>query len=736
MLPLKLRHLSLIFIIALLLAIWAGRAQLLELAISSYMQSFGMKNVVTDIHHLGLGQSHLSRIGFTLATETGLFKLEAHDISIYYNLEQLSEGRADRLAISKLDLYYQDITKTPEDAYTISKALEPQKIIAALGHALREYIIFNTFFVEHIRLEGDSFGALQSKPLQLNGRNDDSTLSAEFILQNPTASNQQNELRQLVITRLTHDALIAELRYTTRPGAVPAKLELNILDTAINGNYDVHPRQLKHWLQPIVNITDVSEIKNVNGTFLSNFESDKKISSTITALAETYAFRKFNAENIVVKIKLENPANLPVEHIKILNGSSIKADKFSYDNVTFDSSLINMAGVLSKAAGALKFTGGVSADKLAIDYESQVLQLKGFTARVSADPDNLQADGNFSTAAVPSQFAFTLGHDFNKSHGRLSIKPLKLLDLNTENSKLSLLLTPWPYSFDLLSGSIRLTSDAAWSQNNDFRLTNRIKLVKAGGHYGELVFSGLSFEHELEILPDLRSIRSGKINLQFLDSGVTARNISTVLTLEKADTGPLPQFLIQGLYGEIFDGSFSGEDFVFDLNKSTNRFKIKAINIDLAKIVETQQLEDIRVTGRVDGTIPVEINEQGIFIEHGAFLNNVRTGTIHYNPASGTDQLQQNPVTGIALDALRDFRYSHLSADVNFTPEGMLIINLKLKGTSPELDTTRPVHLNINTEQNLISLLKSLRYAEGISANIDKRVRRQYEKSGSYKQAE
>jgi hypothetical protein len=59
----------------------------------------------------------------------------------------------------------------------------------------------------------------------------------------------------------------------------------------------------------------------------------------------------------------------------------------------------------------------------------------------------------------------------------------------------------------------------------------------------------------------------------------------------------------------------------------------------------------------------------------------------------------------------------------------MLTINLQLKGTSPELDTRRPVHLNINTEQNLLSLLKSLRYAQGVSESIDQKVRRQYEKN-------
>jgi hypothetical protein len=723
----KLRHLSLFLIIALFLGIWAGRAQLSELIISSTMQRLGLNKVTTDINHLGLDHSHISRLGFTLATDTGLFELEAHDISMSYTLEQLAQGRADKLAINRLELNYQGSNKTSEDRRTVREALEPLKIIAALRHALREYVIFNTFSAEHITLHGDSFGTLQAKPLRLNGANNDASIYAELTLLDQSSSTQQDNLRQLVIKRLSQDSLIAELRFSTTPGTVPAMFEFNIHETDIQGNYDINPQQLKHWLQPIANINNIIDSKNISGTLSSSFESDDVIVSTITAISDKYAVREYKADNIVIKLKLENPTISPFQHINIQNGSYIKARSLSYENISLGKTLINMVGELSSSAGAWEFTGGLSTEKLALSYGSQLLQLKDIATRLSSSSDKLEADGNFSTSNVPAQFSFSLVHNFNTALGSLSIRPLKPLDLNTEKSKLSLLLTPWPYPFDLLGGSIKLTADATWSQGNDFSLTSRITLDDAGGHYGELVFSGLSFDHAFEILPNIHSIQTGKINLKQLDSGVTASNISTNLMLETAETGALPQLVIQGLHGEIFDGTFSADNFVFDFNRSNNSFKIKTTDIDLAKIVETQQLEDIVVTGRIDGTIPVEINDQGIFIQHGAFVNDIRAGTIRYNPAAGTDQLKQNPITGITLDALKDFRYTHLSADVNFTPEGVLTVNLQLKGTSPELDTKRPVHLNINTEQNLLSLLKSLRYAQGVSESIDQKVRRQYE---------
>jgi hypothetical protein len=693
------------------------------------MQAYGLKNITTEISQLGLSQSHIPRFEFLLETDTGYFHLDAYDLNLDYEIGQLTQGRVEDLAINKLVLHHVSTGESSKKTQVIDETLEPLKTIAALRQALREYLIFNTFSVKHMVLEGEPFGIMQGKAFYLNGTNDAGKTYAELTLLEHAESWQDNKIRQLVINRLTQDSLLAELRFATSNAPVAAGLELNIRDRVIDGSYHIDVQPLKSWLQPFTNIDDINRTRKVHGTFSSSLDSDGAIASTITVISDKLVFRKYSATNAAVKLKLEHTTTNPFRQIKILNGSHMKTDSLEYEDFSLRNTRINMIGELSTSADAWKYRGGISTKQLAPGYKMQTLQLKDIAARISADSESLQADGNFSTADVPGRFTFALAHDFDKELGRFSIKPLKALDFNAEKSRLSLLWTPWTYPFDMLAGHLELTSSATWSQNRDFKLTTRVKLDDAGGNYRELVFSGLTFDHAFEILPNIHSVETSNIKLKHLDSGVTVSNISTDLTLETASTGPLPQFLIQNLHGEIFDGAFSGDDFVFDLNRSKNSFRIKATNIDLAQIVETQQLEDIAVTGRIDGTIPVEINEQGISIQHGAFINVVRAGTIRYTPAAGTDQLKQNPLTGIALDALKDFRYSHLSADVNFTPEGMLTINLQLKGTSPELDTRRPVHLNINTEQNLLSLLKSLRYAEGVSESIDQKVRRHYNKN-------
>jgi hypothetical protein len=387
-----------------------------------------------------------------------------------------------------------------------------------------------------------------------------------------------------------------------------------------------------------------------------------------------------------------------------------------------------MVGELISAAEGWLYKGGFRSDLLAASYQSQQYQITNINARILASSRKLKISGDFSPVTINGKFSFALEQKLEGQHaGKLSIKSLKPLDLSAEDSRLSQMVTPWPYPFDLLTGNIKLTSHAAWSQQTDFRLTSTIKFNDVGGYFNKIVFSGLSFDHELEVLPELHSIDSSSVNIRHIDSGITASNISTGIKLNTAGTGPLPRLAITGLQGEIFNGIFTADDFVYDANSKTNQLRINAAEIDLGEIVKTQQLEDISVTGRVSGFIPVEINENGVRIEDGAFFNDNHHGTIRYNPATATNQLKQNPLTGIALDALRDFRYSYLAAGVNYTEAGKLTIHLQLKGTSPELDTKRPVHLNINTEQNLLSLLKSLRYAQGLSENIDFKVRRLYE---------
>lgn len=737
----KPRYLISILLFAVLASAWVARMQLAGAAITAAMQRAGLNDVDLTIDQLGPDESHIARLTFSLDNADRRLQLEARDIRLSYNLRQLSAGRIDTLSIEKLMLQHKhnDMQQDPAVNADIPSAdiWQPAQLVAALHQSLTRYLLFDAFSVQHLTIDDDALTDIQHRHFRLNGINDNGILSTELTLLPQSSPALPMTDQQQLISRLAEDSLHLELRFAAPDAAAAAILELHLddtgsaaKDTVITGSYHIDPAQLQRWLYPVTDLDELADIENVDGTVSFRLLPEQQLVSVITAATRKITVGTYHAEQLAIKLKTRSATAWPPQNIQIENGSHITAGKFSHTDSSLQTSPIFFIGQLSPADSGWSYAGGFRAETLAASYPPQQLKLKQFAARISADGEKLAISGDFAPAAVPGKFGFALAHRFTTAQGQLTIRPIEPIDLNAEDHRLSQLITPWNFPIELLAGKIRLWSKTSWTADDDPRATAEIKLDDGGGTLKDtIIFSGLKFEHELALLPQLHSLRAGIVKLRHLDSGVVASNISTSLAMKTTETGTLPRLVIQDLHGEIFDGKFTSEAFVYDLNKHRSHFKIYVSDIDLAAIVATQQMEDIEVTGRLDGSIPVEINEQGLFIEHGALVNAVRNGTIRYNPAATADQLRQNPLTGIALDALKDFRYSELAADVNYTPGGMLTVNLQLKGTSPELDTERPVHLNINTEQNLIALLKSLRFAQGVSDRIDRKVRQQYEKS-------
>ena len=117
----------------------------------------------------------------------------------------------------------------------------------------------------------------------------------------------------------------------------------------------------------------------------------------------------------------------------------------------------------------------------------------------------------------------------------------------------------------------------------------------------------------------------------------------------------------------------------------------------------------------------------GIRIRDGALQGN-SPGTINYVIDEAQAASLSNPLTDVVIKALGDFHYDILQAEADYHHDGTLYLNFHIEGTSPRLDTSRPVHLNINSEQNVLSLLQSLEYAEGLNQSLDRRIRKQFEK--------
>lgn len=730
-------------VLILLLAIWLLRIQAAEEIITSAMSDAGLTDITLDIDDLNSHQTDVTILKFSLHTDTGLIHFEAQNLIISYLPRQLIDRHIDELIIDRLILDYSKAEEIKSSSTKSPGLPDPAQTISVIQQILRSYIFFNKLQIREAKLIGEPFGVVNNNKLKMLSSYDGRSLDTDITLLPSNDSPHFPGLSQLA-SKLTADAINVKLGIIGLPenpsGKTVASIEIVMQESSLTANYQFHPDNLKSWLAPLLDhdrvipyLDGINETADIHGSLFLQFttgeqQTENYITATLTAASNTLGYQQYKAENAGIRLKLKSTTNNPGQNIQILNGSYIRASNIIYHTLSLQPGTIYLVGELSNATDNWQYKGGMRSDLLTINTGKERIQINTITARMQANAEKLAISGNFSPNDIAGSFEYKLAQDLAKTKaGELTVRSKKPVDLVAGNKKLSQLLTPWPFPFDLLSGSITMTSAATWSQKNEFSLKSRLKLTDTGGYLNELVFSGLSFDHQLKLIPRIESTARSKLSVAHLDSGVGIDHISADILLVATGSNTLPELDIKGLNGQIFGGTFSADDFVFDPNSKKNSLRINASNIDLAEIVRTQQLSDISATGRIDGSLPVEIDENGINIKNGAFINGVRNGIIRYNPPAVSDELQQNPVTGIALDALRDFRYSYLSAGVNFTEDGNLSVNLQLKGTSPELDTRRPVHLNINTEQNLISLLKSLRYAEGLSEDIDKKVRDSYE---------
>jgi hypothetical protein len=139
--------------------------------------------------------------------------------------------------------------------------------------------------------------------------------------------------------------------------------------------------------------------------------------------------------------------------------------------------------------------------------------------------------------------------------------------------------------------------------------------------------------------------------------------------------------------------------------------------ISLEEVINLNKLNGLSVTGIIDGNIRIQRKNQQITIPDGELHSRQPGGTISYLPPGGTATLSRLPA--YAMKALQEFNFDTLIVTPRYESDGMLNIAIHTEGHSPPLNTTRPVHLNLTTEQNLLSLLQSLRYSKTLTDDLE-----------------
>lgn len=372
---------------------------------------------------------------------------------------------------------------------------------------------------------------------------------------------------------------------------------------------------------------------------------------------------------------------------------------------------------------ATTLTGRAETERLTLGSDAKTTCLHHLAADFTLTPKGVTAKGAFHIGPFNQALSFALDHEFATARGGFRLNTPDPLPLS-EEAALSSLLEPWPFPGDIVKGRIDLTCNADWTPQSDPTIVADIRLEEIGGHWQKIEFAGLSLSHRIRLWPTLESLNLAQVSVGLLAASVPVTDIRATLQLrrpEQEQDQPLTVELKRGHF-TLLGNSFSVTPFTYRSSAEKNHIHISTSGLDLAQLQPLIKTEGLKLAGKVDATLPLELGADGITIVDGSIRQN-GPGVINYRPQD-RGMLKRAGMPEIAVKALENFHYHLLGVEMSYRPDGQLLLAVQLQGKSPTAGTERPFHINLNVEQNLLSLLKSLRYSEFFDRRIEEYMKK------------
>lgn len=291
----------------------------------------------------------------------------------------------------------------------------------------------------------------------------------------------------------------------------------------------------------------------------------------------------------------------------------------------------------------------------------------------------------------------------------------------------------FPYPLELTAGKVHANGALSWRRKNDHQFVAyddrfSLRVQDMGGSYDDITFGGVSADMTLADLDAPHTTEPAKLQAKMVNIGVLVENIQATGRLDTEIASGQPVIALTQIGAELLGGTARSERVEWSPARERTTFGVRLEHLEVAEIMKLQRQEGLEGSGLLDGYLPVELTSAGVALRGGAIAARSPGGTIRYRPAASVAELaKSNPSVALVLGALSDFRYDSLDVGANSTPEGDLTLQLQLKGANPDWQSGRPVHLNLNVEENIPDLLRSLRLAGEVSDELGKRVQERYQ---------
>jgi hypothetical protein len=294
------------------------------------------------------------------------------------------------------------------------------------------------------------------------------------------------------------------------------------------------------------------------------------------------------------------------------------------------------------------------------------------------------------------------------------------------------ILAVWPPLLTLSRGKINANGNMIVNLEKNILTKSKtdVQFSDVSGIYDTLIFQGLSSQikiitndNKLDVSTDELSVNH--INKGF-DFGPLLASGKYRSTWEKLMQGNLD---LHSFSGSAMGGSLSTAAQQFDFSKPIQSFKLELTDINLTTLLKQYSSNELSGTGLLSGFVPIEINRAGIRVAQGMIAAAEPGGLLQMNSTRAAAMAKNQPSMKLVVDALNNFHYTALASQINYDEKGKLFLSVKLEGRNPALENGRPIHLNVNLEEDVPAMLASIQLSSKVSDIVKKRLQSRVQKN-------
>lgn len=361
----------------------------------------------------------------------------------------------------------------------------------------------------------------------------------------------------------------------------------------------------------------------------------------------------------------------------------------------------------------------MSSNALNIQVPELWLPAVAFESDVFVSNEELSLDGSLRGGGIQPLLQMEVSYSLSDQSGGARLYS-KGIHFDTGEKRLSKHFSNWPFEWDVMAGSVALDSTVEWqSIGSEFEITANIKQDMNGvaGVYEDVGFVGLAADVAVQFQsPDrLMTTQVAKITVDSIDVGVSIEKIEARIQFDSRDQ----TVSLDKAQADLFGGRVWVEKAIYHADHAHNKLFVGVDGIQLSQLLQHAGYDAVQATGAISGLLPLNVNSAGATMKRGMLAAKAPGGLFRYKADVTTDI---SPAVAPVLAALENYHYDVFQLEADYLEDGELQLAMIFRGSNPQLQQGRPIHLNLNVTDNIPALLNSLQSGRRIAEAVEKKL--------------